>query len=115
MSYGKSNFAKRLAKRAQLGHDVLKAHGDFPLEMLDVVLHHHELLDGSGYPQQLSGDHISDIVRMITIIDIFAMLVEDRADSPPMSHQDAIAVMERMQTQVDQPLLQAFRPVVLAA
>jgi HD-GYP domain-containing protein (c-di-GMP phosphodiesterase class II) len=52
---------------------------------------------------------------MITIIDIFAMLVEDRADSPPMSHQDAIAVMERMQTQIDQPLLQAFRPVVLAA
>ena len=103
-----------LAKHAQIGHDVLKAHGDYPPEMLDVVLHHHELLDGSGYPQQLSGDQISDIVRMITIVDIFAMLVEDRADSPPMSHQDAIAVMERMQTQIDQPLLQAFRPVALA-
>jgi len=103
-----------LAKHAQLGHDALKAQGDFPPEMLDVALHHHELLDGSGYPQQLSGDHISDIVRMITIIDIFAMLVEDRADSPPMSHQDAIAVMEQMQTQIDQPLLQAFRPVALA-
>jgi len=103
-----------LAKHPQIGHDVLRAHGDFPPEMLDVVLHHHELLDGTGYPQQLGSDQISDIVRMITIVDIFAMLVEDRADSPPMSHQDAIAVMERMQTQIDQPLLQAFRPVALA-
>jgi HD-GYP domain-containing protein (c-di-GMP phosphodiesterase class II) len=51
---------------------------------------------------------------MITMVDIFAMLVEDRADSPPMSHQDAIAVLERLETQIDQPLLQAFRPVVLA-
>lgn len=103
-----------LAKHTQIGYDALKAHGDFPPEMLDVVLHHHELLDGTGYPQQLSGDQISDIVRMITIVDIFAMLVEDRADSPPMSHQDAITAMEQMRTQIDQPLLQAFRPVALA-
>jgi len=103
------------AKHVEIGHEVLKAHGDFPPEMLDVVLHHHELLDGTGYPQKLRGDQISDIVRMITIIDIFAMLVEDRADSPPMSHEDAIAVMERMHTQIDQPLLQAFRPVALGA
>jgi putative nucleotidyltransferase with HDIG domain len=104
-----------LARHVQIGHDMLKARGDFPPEMLDVVLHHHELLDGTGYPHQLSGDQISDIVRMITIIDIFAMLVEDRADSPPMSHHDAIAAMERMRTQIDQPLLQAFRPVALAS
>jgi len=32
------------------GHDALAAEGSFPPEMLDVVLHHHELLDGSGYP-----------------------------------------------------------------
>ncbi len=37
------------------GYDALKAQGGFPPEMLDVVLHHHELLDGSGYPEGLSG------------------------------------------------------------
>ena len=43
--------------------------------MLDVVLHHHEMLDGSGYPDALHGDQISDIVRITTIVDIFTSLV----------------------------------------
>ena len=35
------------------GYDALAAQGGFPPEMLDVVLHHHEMLDGSGYPNGL--------------------------------------------------------------
>src|SRR3954466_7798062 len=49
------------------GHAALAAQGGFPVEMLDVVRHHHELLDGSGYPEGLSGKQISDIVRLTTI------------------------------------------------
>ena len=49
----------------RLGYDALAAQGGFPPEMLDVVLHHHEFLDGSGYPDGLRGDQISDIVRLI--------------------------------------------------
>src|SRR6266704_5505183 len=44
------------------GYDALAKQGGFPPEMLDVVLHHHELLDGTGYPDGLSGKEISDIV-----------------------------------------------------
>ena len=36
------------------GYDALAAQGGFPPEMLDVVLHHHEFLDGTGYPDGLS-------------------------------------------------------------
>ena len=35
------------------GYDALSAQGGFPPEMLDVVLHHHEFLDGTGYPNGL--------------------------------------------------------------
>jgi len=55
-----------IRKHPRLGYDALAAEGGFPPEMLDVVLHHHELLDGSGYPNGLSGNQISDIVLLVT-------------------------------------------------
>ncbi len=100
-------------KHPQLGFEALAAQGSFPREMLDVVLHHHEFLDGSGYPDGLSGDQISDIVRLITIVDIHAALVEKRAYRMPFTHAKAFEMMEQMGGKIDQQLLQAFRPVAL--
>jgi len=93
------------------GHDALAAEGSFPQEMLDVVLHHHELLDGSGYPDRLRGNEISDIVRLITIADIYSALVEQRAYRLQYTHAKAYSIMETMGDKLDQHLLQAFRPV----
>ena len=93
------------------GYDALKAQGGFPPEMLDVVLHHHELLDGSGYPEGLAGCEICDIVRLTTIVDIYAALVEKRAYRMPFTHAKAFSIMEGMGGKLDQQLLQAFRPV----
>jgi putative nucleotidyltransferase with HDIG domain len=93
------------------GYDALAAQGGFPPEMLDVILHHHEFLDGTGYPNGLSGNQVSDIVRLITIIDIYAALVEKRAYRLQFTHTKAFAMMEAMGDQLDQHLLQAFRPV----
>jgi putative nucleotidyltransferase with HDIG domain len=97
------------------GYDALAAQGGFPAEMLDVVLHHHELLDGSGYPNGLSGNQISDIVRLTTIVDIYAALVEKRAYRLPFTHARAFSLMEGMGGKLDQQLLQAFRPVAFGA
>ena len=93
------------------GFDALSAQGGFPPEMLDVVLHHHEFLDGTGYPDGLSGKEISDIVRLTTIVDIYAALVEKRAYRLQFTHARAFAVMEEMGDKIDQHLLHAFRPV----
>jgi HD-GYP domain-containing protein (c-di-GMP phosphodiesterase class II) len=95
------------------GHDVLAAQGGFPPEMLDVVLHHHEFLDGTGYPDGLNGNQISDIVRLTTIVDIHAAMVEKRAYRLPFTHAKAFATMEQMGGKLDQQLLQAFRPVAM--
>jgi HD-GYP domain-containing protein (c-di-GMP phosphodiesterase class II) len=99
----------------RLGYDALAAQGGFPPEMLDVVLHHHELLDGSGYPNGLRGDQISDIVRLTTIVDIHTALVEKRAYRLPFTHTEAFATMEKMGGKLDPHLLHAFRPVALGA
>jgi putative nucleotidyltransferase with HDIG domain len=93
------------------GYDALSTQGGFPPEMLDVVLHHHEFLDGTGYPNGLSGNQISDIVRLTTIVDIYAALVEKRAYRLQFTHANAFSMMEEMGGQLDQQLLQAFRPV----
>jgi len=79
------------------------------------VLHHHEFLDGTGYPNGLQGDRISDIVRLTTIVDVYSALVEQRPHRLPFTHAKAFAMMEQMKGKFDQHLLQAFRPVTLGA
>jgi putative nucleotidyltransferase with HDIG domain len=103
----------RIRQHPRLGYEALMKQGGFPPGMLDVVLHHHEMLDGSGYPDGLRGDQISDIVRLTTIVDIHAALVENRAYRLPFTHAKAFAIMEEMGDKLDQHLLQAFRPVAL--
>jgi len=93
------------------GYEALSAQGGFPPEMLDVILHHHEFLDGTGYPNGLSGNEISDIVRVTTIVDVYAALVEKRAYRLQFTHAKAFSMMEEMTGKLDQQLLQAFRPV----
>lgn len=95
----------------RLGYEALAAEGSFPPEMLDVILHHHELLDGTGYPNGLRDNQISDIVRITTIADIYAALVEKRAYRLQFTHANAFAIMEGMRGKLDQHLLQAFRPI----
>jgi putative nucleotidyltransferase with HDIG domain len=102
-------------KHPRLGYDTLAAQGGFPPEMLDVVLHHHEFLDGTGYPNGLRGDRISDIVRLTTIVDIYSALVEARAYRVPFTHAKAFAIMEQMKGKLDPHLLKAFHPVTLGA
>jgi putative nucleotidyltransferase with HDIG domain len=93
------------------GYEALVVQGGFPPEMLDVILHHHEYLDGSGYPNGLRGKEISDIVRLTTIVDIYAALVEKRAYRLQFTHAKAFSTMEAMGGKLDQQLLRAFRPV----
>ena len=82
---------EEMRQHPRRGYDALAAQGGFPPEMLDVVLHHHEFLDGTGYPDGLNGKQISDIVRLTTIVDIYAALVEKRAYRLQFTHARAFA------------------------
>ena len=58
---------------------------------------HHELLDGSGYPNHLSGDQIPYEVRMITILDIFdALIADDRPYKPGIPIEKAVDILTEM-------------------
>lgn len=95
------------------GYDALVGNPDISEETLDAVRHHHEYLDGSGYPDGLCADSISDVVRILTISDVFAALVEDRRYKPPMPRPKAYEILCEMRGKLEAPLVAAFREVAL--
>jgi putative nucleotidyltransferase with HDIG domain len=97
------------------GYEALKDSPGITAEALDAVRHHHEYLDGSGYPDGLCEESITDLVRMLTISDVFAALIEDRRYKPPMPRQQAYDILCGMQGKLEGPLVNAFRPVALVA
>jgi putative nucleotidyltransferase with HDIG domain len=96
-----------------IGYELLKAHPEISLEVLDGVRHHHEYLDGSGYPDALTAPEISDLVRLLTISDIFAALIESRPYRPAMSRQDAYRILCEMNGKLEPSLVKAFWNVAL--
>jgi HD-GYP domain-containing protein (c-di-GMP phosphodiesterase class II) len=95
------------------GYEILKENADISPEILDAVRHHHEYLDGSGYPDALGAANISDMVRLLTIADIFAALIEQRSYKPTMPREDAYEIIRSMQGKLEMPLVAAFRDVAL--
>jgi HAMP domain-containing protein len=67
----------QIKQHPMIGARILAPIGAFR-RALPLVLHHHELLDGSGYPHGLEGDQIPLAVRVLTVADVFDALVSDR-------------------------------------
>lgn len=61
--------------------------------VLPVIRHHHEKLDGSGYPDGLKGDEIPLTARVLQVVDIYDALATDRPYRAAMRSEDAFAVM----------------------
>jgi HD-GYP domain-containing protein (c-di-GMP phosphodiesterase class II) len=98
-----------IRKHPEYGLDALKSVPDIQQDMLDMVVHHHEYLDGSGYPHGLQANEISDLVRIMTISDIFAALIERRSYKGPMSGEDAYQILVGMGAKLDKELVREFR------
>ena len=60
------------------GWQLLKDSGVSHLVALDVCLHHHERMDGAGYPNQLAGDQISLMARMGAVCDVYDAITSTR-------------------------------------
>ncbi|ACS43482.1 HD-GYP domain-containing protein [Methylorubrum extorquens] len=78
----------------KLGREMLESSGVTDPAMLEIALHHHELLDGSGYPDGLKGDQIGDFVRLATVCDIYAALVCPRPPRAAFSVPEALEIIE---------------------
>lgn len=96
-----------------LGYEMLRGTAGLSHDIHDMVLHHHEYLDGTGYPHGLRGSQISDLNRIMTIADVFGALVEPRSYKPPMSGMQALDVLHDMGPKLDVALVRAFAPAAI--
>jgi putative nucleotidyltransferase with HDIG domain len=97
-----------LRKHPEYGFEALKSSSEVSPEVLDLVVHHHEYIDGSGYPHGLGGSEIADPVRIMTICDIFGALIERRAYKPPLAPEVAYQMLLDMGDKLDRDLVRAF-------
>jgi putative nucleotidyltransferase with HDIG domain len=96
---------------ARIGYELLRQQGDYEPELLEVVLRHHELLDGSGYPDGLAGPQINDLVRLVTICDVYAALIERRSYKQAMEPAPAFKILQEMEGKLESALVRAFAQV----
>lgn len=68
--------------KVQAGHDILKKI-NFPWPVAEIVLQHHERLDGSGYPRGLKGDAIMLESRILGVADVVEAMASHRPYRPP--------------------------------
>lgn len=105
--------ARLLRKHPGYGNEILSWDGQFRQEVIDAASNHHEALDGSGYPRHLKASQIAPLVRMLTIVDIYAHLSEGDGGAPALSPREAHLALVDLDDRLDQRLVAAFRPVVV--
>ncbi|MBB4864232.1 putative nucleotidyltransferase with HDIG domain [Pseudomonas nitritireducens] len=91
------------------GGEILREGRQVSALVLDVCLHHHEKLDGSGYPHRLAGEQISLFARMGAVCDIYDAITSDR---PYKAGWDPAESLQRMAqwcgSHLDEQVFRAF-------
>ncbi len=75
---------------SQVGHDLL-APTDFGMPVAEIVLQHHERLDGSGYPRGLAGGEVLPPARVLAVADVVEAMVSHRPYRPALPIEQALA------------------------
>ena len=96
---------------AQLSYELLKDRGysDF---ILQAILYHHENMDGSGYPDNLSGEEIPYGARILRICDVYSALTSDRPYRRAFDRDTAVELMIDEIKNFDMEIFIAFLRVV---
>jgi HD-GYP domain-containing protein (c-di-GMP phosphodiesterase class II) len=66
-----------IKNHVQAGYDILKKI-EFPWPLAEIILQHHERMDGSGYPHALEGEHILLEAQILAVADVFEAMSSHR-------------------------------------
>jgi HD-GYP domain-containing protein (c-di-GMP phosphodiesterase class II) len=101
-----------IRKHTRLGYDMLKDH-EVDETVLEMILHHHERLDGSGYPNGLSGEELPLPARIAAIADVYDAMTSERDYRPALMHVQALTEIAGLRSAFDQAVFRALLEVVL--
>jgi putative nucleotidyltransferase with HDIG domain len=102
----------QVKQHAILGADILSAMA-FPAPLAQIVRHHHENWDGTGYPDGLRGEAIPIGARVLAIVDCYDALTSDRPYRRSLPHDRAMAMMlERRGTMYEPAIADAFLRII---
>ncbi len=97
-----------MKKHPETGYRIAHASGNLA-NIADEILSHHEWWDGTGYPNELRGDEIPYLSRIIAIVDAYDTMVQGRHYEKPVSQEKALDELRRYSgIQFDPDLTQAF-------
>lgn len=90
------------------GYKLLREWEGIPEEVLDVCLHHHEKLDGSGYPEKLQAGQIGLLARMGAICDVYDAITSNRPYKPGWDPAESLRQMASWKHHFDPELFRLF-------
>lgn len=94
---------------AHNGHEIAARIPTLSRPALDVIRHHHERWDGTGYPDGLAGQEIPLLARIFTVCDVYDALTNERPYKHAWTHEDAVReVGEHSGRQFDPQIVTAF-------
>jgi len=103
---------KEIQRHCEYGVQLL-ADKEFPWDVKPLIRHHHEKLDGSGYPQGLRGDEIPLGARIIGVADVFDALTSDRVYRQAFTPEKALSIMrDDVGRMFDPVLFERFEQIV---
>lgn len=98
-----------MKKHTDFGYELLKTDPGLPSIICDVSRHHHERVDGQGYPNRLEDWQISRFARLVSIVDAFDAMTSDRCYRNGVPASDAIRILyQNRGTQFDAEMVEAF-------
>jgi PAS domain S-box-containing protein/putative nucleotidyltransferase with HDIG domain len=101
-----------MKQHVQTGYEILRDIA-FPWPVAEIVLAHHERLDGSGYPRGISQRHILPEARVLAVADVLDAMASDRPYRPALGLEAALSELTRHKgTHYDPDAVEAIRDVV---
>jgi len=94
-----------------LSYNIVKSRG-YNERVCETILYHHENMDGSGYPENLTGEDIPEGSRIIRVCDVFAALTTDRPYRKSFTKDEALSLMIDEINSFDMRVFLAFEHVV---
>lgn len=107
---------RRLMERhSEIGERILRNVADYA-EIAEVVRHHHERVDGNGYPDRLCGNAIPLLARIIAVADAYNAMTSDRPYRDAMPSRVArLRLAQAVESQFDTTVVAAFEAILAGA